>query len=514
MNLIRNILLACLLVQALPFFAQECKLTVAIYVTDSASDIPLAYSTIYIDEIEFGMVTDSIGYASLNNQCPGPLHIEIGHLGCSTQSYFIQLISDTILRFKLEHHSELLDEIVVHGHQDEGSTEVSSTITFNEISSNSNKNIADVLNAVPGVRSLKNGGISKPIIHGLFGNRVALVNNGLVQSGQQWGNDHAPEIDPFSADHIAVIKGAGAMEYGTNAVGGVVLVDSDIIGDDPHLSGQLNYLYETNGRGHTINGALQESNNTLSWRWTGTFKRKGDSSTPEYLLNNTGLREINSSIHMEQNWNQRHSSTLNYALFTTKLGVLRGSQIGNLTDLEQAIIRDEPFYTSDTFSYSIDAPNQNVTHHLLKLQHDYFLSDQKAIILKYGGQLNQRDEFDVRRGGRSDTPALSLNQYQHFGSIVYNQEFKGNAILKSGLQVTFTDNANNPGTGILPLIPRYEQWVPAFFTSWQNQRNKWTYEMGVRYELRYLDVTNITQTLPRELEFISHKFENIASSIG
>ena len=53
---------------------------------------------------------------------------------------------------------------------------------------------------------LRNGsGISKPVIHGLFGNRVTILNNGITQSGQQWGNDHAPEIDPFVADHLSCL---------------------------------------------------------------------------------------------------------------------------------------------------------------------------------------------------------------------------------------------------------------------------------------------------------------------
>jgi iron complex outermembrane receptor protein len=36
----------------------------------------------------------------------------------------------------------------------------------------------------------------------MWGNRVSIINNGIAQSGQQWGVDHAPEIDPFTADHI------------------------------------------------------------------------------------------------------------------------------------------------------------------------------------------------------------------------------------------------------------------------------------------------------------------------
>ena len=118
-----------------------------------------------------------------------------------------------------------------------------------------NKNLADVLATVSGVSVLKNGsGISKPIIHGLYGNRVTILNNGLVQAGQQWGNDHAPEIDPFVADHISVVKGAGSLQYGSSALGGVVMVDPYKISQDPHLHGKSTYVFQTNGLGHTLIG--------------------------------------------------------------------------------------------------------------------------------------------------------------------------------------------------------------------------------------------------------------------
>ena len=62
-----------------------------------------------------------------------------------------------------------------------------------------------IVESMTGVSSIKSGaGVSKPVVHGLSGNRVTILNNGLAQSGQQWGNDHAPEIDPYVADHISV----------------------------------------------------------------------------------------------------------------------------------------------------------------------------------------------------------------------------------------------------------------------------------------------------------------------
>lgn len=42
-----------------------------------------------------------------------------------------------------------------------------------------------------------NGGLllPNPVIHGLHSNRILILNNEVRQEGQQWGADHAPEID-------------------------------------------------------------------------------------------------------------------------------------------------------------------------------------------------------------------------------------------------------------------------------------------------------------------------------
>lgn len=72
---------------------------------------------------------------------------------------------------------------------------------------------------------LKTGNsVVKPIIHGLYGSRVAIVNDGMRQQDQEWGVEHAPNIDINTASTIEVIKGASALRYGGDAIGGTILI--------------------------------------------------------------------------------------------------------------------------------------------------------------------------------------------------------------------------------------------------------------------------------------------------
>jgi iron complex outermembrane receptor protein len=510
-----TVLIASFIVFPLLLWSQDCTLSISGYIKDKGTDIPLEFANVYIEETKKGAVSDETGFFKIDHLCPGEYHLILSHIGCDPDQQFVEFTKDTILNIYLQHHSELLDEVVVHASKEDNSTQQSSSISRENITSESNKNLSDILEQVAGVSVLRSGsGVSKPVIHGLYGNRVAILNNGLVQAGQQWGNDHAPEIDPFVADHLSVVKGAGALAYSGNSLGSIVLVETDNISKDPHPHGEANYVFQSNGLGHTLNASIEKNERWAAWRLTGTLKQHGDNKTPSYFLTNTGKKEGNIALQLEKQLNDKWFTEIYYSLFNTEIGILRGSHIGNLTDLENALEKEEPFFTKDHFSYQIEAPRQEVNHHLLKLGVKYIIDDAKVFKIKYGGQLNKRKEFDVRRNDRSDIPALSLDQYTNYLEGEFNASLPGNYFIKTGLQLNITDNTNNPETGILPLIPDYRSFQSSAFFIAQKDKERVFYELGARYDLKNLDVITITQTLPHEIERFNHVFHNYSLSGG
>jgi iron complex outermembrane receptor protein len=495
--------------------AQNCDLVLSGRVLDEGTDIVLPYASVYLEEVGTGVITDSTGAFRLTDLCPGTFHLEVSHVGCGQEHLFLNLRKDTTINIYLQHHTELLDEVVVHGSREDNTAQASSTVGKALIKRESNKNLSDLLESISGVSVLRNGsGISKPVVHGLYGNRVAILNNGILQSGQQWGNDHAPEIDPFVADHLSVVKGASALAYGGNALGSVVLVEPGSISDDPHLSGSVNYIFESNGLGNTLNTQLEKNGRFAAWRLTGTLKLRGDTRAPDYFLTNTGKREGNIALQLQKQWSKRWHTELYYSLFNTEIGILRGSHVGNLTDLESSLDRAKPFYTEDEFSYAINAPRQFVQHHMLKVESKYFISESQVIGLKYGGQLNDRKEYDVRRSGRSDIPSLSINQYAHFGEGYYQRMLNKDWRLKTGLQFQLIDNANEAGTGILPLLPRYETYTPSAYLIMQRERGPLFLEWGGRYDYRWMEVRRFAETDPLVIEKVQKDYHNYAFSAG
>ena len=501
---------------ALPILlnAQNCNLSLKGVVLDEHTEQPLEFTNVYIEELERGAIADSNGSFSIYGLCKGEYHIKLSHIGCNGIRLFLNLTRDTFLNLTLHHHSEFTNEVGVHGKRENRSSSLSSTITKEDVADKGDKSLAEIVEDIQGVSVLKTGaGVSKPVIHGMYGNRVTVVNNGIRQGGQQWGNDHAPEIDPFVANHIAVVKGASALEYSSNALGGVVLIESSEIKKEPHLHGSIHSILQSNGRGITFNSQVEKYSKSIAWRATGTYKRNGDLQTPEYFLTNTGKEEKNLALQLEKevkNW----KSTLYYSYVNAKMGILRGAHIGNLTDLKTALEREEPFFTSDEFSYDIDAPKQEVQHHLFKLETQKKLINKNRIKLTYALQWNDRKEFDVRRGNRSDLPALSMQKSTNFGKATYELSVAKKVKLKLGALGELQNNVNNPETGILPLIPNYSSLQPGGFLVLKRTRKKFYSEVGVRYDYKVFDIKAITETIPRAIENVNLSFHNINFMAG
>jgi len=121
------------------------------------------------------------------------------------------------------------------------------------------------------------------------------MNNGVRLEGQTWGADHAPEIDPFIATKLSVIKGAASIRYGMDAIAGVVLVDPKDMPHAPCLNGEINLVGATNGQAGTASGfwkGLLAKNFRLKLAYTGNDEAAGSFSTPDYYLTNSGVKEI------------------------------------------------------------------------------------------------------------------------------------------------------------------------------------------------------------------------------
>lgn len=493
--------------------AQKCDITIKGSIVDEFTGESLPFATIYIEGQQSAIQADENGFFKIPQLCPLSLHLKVSHVSCESMNLLVNVNLDTSIVIKMHHHEELMNEVVVHGFG--GQSKASNTIDADIIKEKVSENLGNLLTNVVGVSSLKTGsGISKPIIHGLFGNRVSILNNGVIQAGQQWGNDHAPEIDPNVASHIAVIKGASALEFSGESMGGVVLIEPNTHVEDPHLHGRVNYYFGFNGLENVLNTQLTQKIGVWGTGITFSLKNAGDLRTPNYFLTNTGKKEIDGSFFLSKYTLNQWNFEWYFSTFNTELGILKGAQIGSLTDLEMAFERDIPFYTDSIFSYGINTPKQQVNHHLSKWTVSKSFAKDRKLTISTSSQLNYRKEFDTRRGDRSGIPVLALNQFNQQIEAKIEQARPNDGFRKAGIFARYIDNTNSPETGILPLIPDYREYTTSWYGINVKSYDDLKVELGLRADYNRLNVWSISKTLPREILYDKLNQLNVSASAG
>ena len=77
-------------------------------------------------------------------------------------------------------------------------------------------------------------GPSRPVIRGLDGDRVLILENGQrTDDLSSQSGDHGVALSPLAAERVEIVRGPATLLYGANAIGGLVNVVSDIIPTRP-----------------------------------------------------------------------------------------------------------------------------------------------------------------------------------------------------------------------------------------------------------------------------------------
>ena len=97
------------------------------------------------------------------------------------------------------------------------------SIKVDSLSRYGNYNLTDLLAKSPGVSMLTTGvAIAKPVIRGLYGNRVLVLLSGLKFDNQQWQEEHGLGLSDLGIARVELIKGPMSVLYGTEAIGGLI----------------------------------------------------------------------------------------------------------------------------------------------------------------------------------------------------------------------------------------------------------------------------------------------------
>jgi len=486
----RTYALVVLLLAQLTTASQNCSLTLSGKVIDLHDGSLLSGATLVVAETETVVQTSLDGVYSISNLCPNTSYsIKVLHSSCTPKTFSLKISGDSVRDFKLEHHLEELNEIILEGkaYENKTTTVLEKNLNQETLEQYSAGTLGDALNSLSGVSSLNKGnGIVKPIINGLHSSRIIMINNGVRMQDQEWGKEHAPNIDVNSVGRLTLVKSASALQYGGDAMGGIIIAEGPKVAIKDSLYGKTMLFGASNGRGGGITSQLTKSfENGIYGTAQGTFKRFGDVEAADYVMSNTGLYEKDMSLRIGLN-RFNYGVEGYYSYFNTDIGILRSSHAHGAADQIRAIESDIPL-TIREFTYDIGYPKQNVTHQLSRIKAFKNLGDY-TLEIQYDYQLNRRFEYDIRVGNDRDKPALDLKLDTHTILIDLNGSFE-DLNFKSGIMGRFQTNFANPETGIRRLIPDYDKYDFGLYTVLDKKINdKFEIETGVRFDYSYMDV--------------------------
>jgi len=395
-----------------------------------------------------------------------------------------------------------LDEITVtasHRHTNPITSQSSVEVDEQYLSEQMQSSLAKSLDAIAGVQASSIGsGLSRPAIRGLGFNRLAIVHDGIRHEGQQWGDDHGLEIDRFAIDHIEVIKGASALLYGSDAIGGVLLLSSGAkptrpVGGKACLFAQTcNALF---GASALLGGVRPLPDGSgLYWRVGATYQDYADYHVPadsfEYYsyriplykrtLRNTAGREADGSVVIGYTTYHWHTCLRVYETWS------RSGFFANAHGLEVRLSAID----YDRSMRDIDLPLQEVNH-LKVLWHTAFHHDHWGIELNAAWQHNLRkEESEPVSHGYMPTPPNTLERQfsKHTATLCTSARWDvaPHHTLRFGVQGEMQHNRRS-GWGF--IIPDFEQYSLGTYAGEEWHPNaRLTLNAGVRYDYAHTHI--------------------------
>ncbi len=292
-------------------------------------------------------------------------------------------------------------------------------------------NLSDALARLPGVAQMTTGNsISKPVIRGLYGNRIMISLSGLRFDNQQWQDEHGLGLSHIGISRVEIIKGPAALLYGSDAVGGVINVIEETPGREGIKADAGTQLF-SNSRGTLTDIGLQKLKNKKWWRVRAGYENHADYRDGE------NIRVLNSRAKGyylkagfgfdRPKWKQENSYNFSNNLY----GFI-------IDDLATSFAADAPW------SRKMAGPHHIVMLNLLNSQNTFRL---KRSVLKLNAGIQSNSRREDEGGGQI---SLNMHLVSALQKLHWEKELNRRVTLVANQQFSFINNTNYGGRIIIP----------------------------------------------------------------
>lgn len=497
---------------------QEDNATLTGKVVDAQTNEPLAGASVYIYEAKIGAVTDNAGTYRIQNLPAGRFTIEVSYAGFGSLTESVTINGSLQKDFSLKSVVIENEGVTVTGVS--GATQIKKTpipvtiIRKENLFKGTASNLIDALTKIPGVAQISTGpAISKPSIRGLGYNRVVVINDGVRQEGQQWGDEHGIEIDEYGVNKAEVLKGPASIMYGSDALAGVVNFISVVPAPQGTIKGNLFSNYQTNNRLRGFHGDIGGNHNGFIWGLNASSKVAADYKNKyDGYVFNSKFREKDFSAYtgLNKKWGYSHLVVSN---FDQRLGLVEGDRddatgqflklVNNGGTEEEEIATGKDFKSTDPY-----IARQHIRHFKIITDNSFNIGRDR-LTFNLGYQRNQRQEF----GNILDPDEKEL--YFDLKTINYNLQY--HFAEKNNWKTTIGLNGmqqNNTNKGAEQLIPEYDLFDIGGFVYTQKTLDKLTLSGGLRFDNRSVNSKLLMDGGDAKFEAFKKDFSNVSASAG
>ena len=461
-------------------------------ITDAVDGQPVVGASVYFPDLKQGTTTNAQGEYSFKSLPVIKTTIQVSYVGHQTIIQPINLHTTTVQNFELKENNAMLGEVVVTGLT--GSSLADhlpspvSVVSPQELQQTPSTNIIDAVAHQPGVSQMTTGsGISKPVIRGLGYNRIVVVNDGVRQEGQQWGDEHGIEIDPQTVHSVEILKGPASLMYGSDALAGVLVMHEDPVMPLGKMAATVGGEYQTNANlwGYTVDFAGNQQGVVWNWRWSekdaGEYKNKVDGHVSGSQFHE---RALTGMLGLNRSWGYSH---LKLSAYHLKPGLVEGARDEETGELEP----------SEAY--------QKIYHYKAALDNSFLVGDGSVKVVM-GYQQNRRQEYEDADECGLDFRLHTVNYDVHYLSPA------GNSLTYAAGVSGMWQHSENLGSEF--LIPSYRLFDIGAFASATYSLDRLTLSGGLRFDNRHLHSYRLIDGEEERFTDFSRNFQGMTGSLG
>ena len=486
-------------------------------ITDAIDGSSVVGASIYFPTLRVGTVTNQEGIYTIDDLPAIKTTVQVSYVGHQTVIQEVDLRTTSTLDFVLRENNAMLGEVVVTGLTGSALAEKSPTpvsvLNTRFLQETSSTNLIDAIAHEPGVAQITTGsGISKPVIRGMGYNRIVVVNDGVRQEGQQWGDEHGIEVDGQSVGSVEILKGPASLMYGSDALAGVLILHDEPLLPLGHMHANAGAEYQTNNGlfDYTLNFAGNKNNVVWDVRWSQKMAHAYKNKYDGYVYGSQFReRALSGMLGLNRSWGFSH---LKLSAYHTTPGIIEGERDETGAFVKPVLIDGEPDEvraTSDDFhSYAHPMPYQQVYHYKAVSENSFVVGDGtlKAMV---GYQQNRREEYEEVEA--PDEAGLQLHLHTVNYDVHYLSPDRDGWKFATGISGMWQHSENQ---GEEFLIPDYRLFDIGAFASVTRSLGRLTLSGGLRYDRRHLHSYALMDEGEERFEDFSRNFDGLTGSLG